>query len=93
MKRIVFALATAVLAGSTVAQAADEKPKKKPDPEKAFARMDKDSDGKLTLAEFVGKREGEQKDKAEKAFARKDKDKDGSLTKEEFLAKPEKKKK
>lgn len=92
VKRVSFALVGLALIGGSFVQAADEEPKKKRDPEKLFARLDADKDGKLTLAEFVGKREGEKKSKAEAAFARKDKDKDGSLSKEEFVAKPKKKK-
>lgn len=92
MKRILCALVGAAFLSASVSFAADEeKPKKKADPAKVFARLDKDKNEKLTLAEFVGKREGEKKTKAEAAFKRKDKDKDGSLTKEEFAAKPTKK--
>ena len=54
--------------------------------------MDKDSDGKLSLAEFKGKREGEKATKAEEQFKAKDKDKDGFLTLEEFKAGGKKKK-
>lgn len=94
MKRFVCALTAMVIMGGSLVQAEEkeEPKKKKADPEKQFARLDADSDGKLTLAEFVGKREGEKKTRAEKAFAKKDKDDDKSLSKEEFLAQPKKKK-
>ena len=62
-------------------------------PEEQFAKMDKDSDKKVTLAEFKGKREGDKATKAEERFKSLDKDKDGSLTLEEFKAGAKKKKK
>lgn len=67
------------------------KDKKEKTPEQRFAAKDKDDDGKLSLEEFVGKKEGEDKEKATKMFGRKDKDGDGSLTLEEFKAKAGKK--
>ena len=72
------------------ALAADDKPKEKPTPEQQFKRMDKNSDGKLSLEEFKGKREGDKATKAEATFKRKDKDNDGSLTLDEFKAKGKK---
>jgi hypothetical protein len=84
---------------SSVAFAADppkpEPPKPEPpkteekkpvDPEVAFKRMDKDSDGKLTLEEFKGKRTGDMATKAETQFKKMDKDSDGKVTLEEFKA-------
>ncbi|MCA9204838.1 MAG: hypothetical protein KDA59_17410 [Planctomycetales bacterium] len=93
MKKLICCLtmATMLFGSAMTARAADEK--KKPDPEATFKRMDKDSDGKLTEAEFIGKRTGEKADMAKKAFARKDANKDGSLTLEEFKATPKPKKK
>jgi Ca2+-binding EF-hand superfamily protein len=95
MKKMICALsAIAILVTSTgLVTAADDKPKKKKDLAAVFKKLDKDNDGKLTKAEFIGKREGEKKAKAEKAFARKDKDSDGNLTVEEFSAAPKKKNK
>jgi Ca2+-binding EF-hand superfamily protein len=88
MKRL---LACCLLLGLTVPGfAADEKPK--PDPEMMFKKLDKNSDGKLSLEEFKGKREGDKAAAAEKAFKAKDKDNDGSLSLEEFKAMPPKKK-
>lgn len=71
------------------AMAAD---KPKADPAKAFARMDKDKDGKVTKDEFLAGRQGDAAAKAEKAFSRLDKNGDGSLSLEEFKARGGKKK-
>jgi Ca2+-binding EF-hand superfamily protein len=61
---------------------AADKPKK--DPEAAFKKLDKNSDGKVSKEEFTaGAKDAA---KAEKAFAKLDKDNDGSLTLEEFKA-------
>ena len=71
--------------------AADKKADKpKPNPEEAFKKMDKDNDGSLTEAEFLGKREGEKAEAAKKMFAAKDANKDGKLSLEEFTAKVKK---
>lgn len=60
--------------------------KKKPDPEAQFKKLDKDGDGKVSLAEFKGKRTGDKATKAEEQFKKRDKDSDGFLTLEEFKA-------
>jgi Ca2+-binding EF-hand superfamily protein len=73
--------------GAAATQAADA-PKK--DPEEVFKKLDKDGDGKLTLAEFVGKKEGDKLTAAEAQFKAKDKDSDGFLTLDEFKAKVKK---
>lgn len=65
---------------STLAVAA--KPKRSA--EDRFARLDTNSDKKLTEEEFIGKKTGEAKSKAEKRFSKLDKDNDDSLTFEEF---------
>lgn len=85
-------LCALVLGFGVGAVSAEEK--KKPDPEMAFKKMDKNSDGFLSLEEFLGKRaeDPEKKAKAEKQFAAKDKDKDMKLSLEEFKAMPMKKK-
>ena len=76
-------LAIALAFGMSVSvYAADEKPS----PDEAFKKMDKDSDGKVSLAEFKGKRDGDKATKAEATFKAKDKDSDGFLTLEEFKA-------
>ncbi|REK08944.1 MAG: EF-hand domain-containing protein [Planctomycetota bacterium] len=77
-------LAVAMLGGARLAAGADEKPGKSP--EKRFARADKNGDKKLTLEEFVGKRQDEKKEKAVKRFGRLDKDNDEFLSLEEFMA-------
>ena len=91
-KLLCLALAMMITVCWTVTtNAEDKKPKK--DWEAIFKKKDKDSDGKLSLNEYVGKRTGEKKEKAEKQFKRKDKDSDGSLTLDEFKPKKKKKKK
>jgi len=74
------------------AVAADDKPKEKPSPEEQFKKMDKNGDGKLSLDEFKGKRQGDKATKAEETFKKKDKDNDGSLSLEEFKGKAKKNK-
>ena len=94
-KCLTFALLFGFAFGSLVpfAGAAEEgKKKKKRDPEAIFKKMDKDGDGKLTEAEFVGNRKDAAADKAKKFFARLDKNKDGSVTLEEFKTRGKKKK-
>jgi len=71
----------------------EKKPeKKKADPAARFAKLDADSDGKVTADELKAgfKKKPEM---AEKMMKAKDKNKDGSLSKEEFTAKRTKKKK
>ncbi len=86
MKKLILSLSLASFLAAPAL--AEEKPKKPVDLDAAFKKMDKDSDGKLTEAEFLGKREGEQAEMGKKQFARLDKNKDGSLTLEEFKARP-----
>lgn len=64
-----------------------------PKAKKEFESKDKDGDGKLSLAEFVGERQGDQKDKATTNFQNKDKDGDGFLSVEESQARAPGKKK
>ncbi len=93
MKRIIAlaaSLAICALAFANPAFAAD-KEKKKPDPDAAFKKLDSNSDGKVTLEEFKGKKDGDKAAKAEKTFTAKDKDKNGSLSLEEFKAETKKK--
>jgi len=65
--------------------------KKEKTPEEAFKAMDKDGDGKVTKAEYVGAAEGEKKTKKEDRFTALDTDKNGSLSLEEFKAGQKKK--
>jgi Ca2+-binding EF-hand superfamily protein len=100
MKRIITTFAAlAMSAAFTIAADEAKKPdaapapateKKAGDPEKAFARKDKDNDGNLTKEEFVaGAKDAA---KAEAAFAKRDANGDGKVSKEEFAAQPAKKK-
>jgi Ca2+-binding EF-hand superfamily protein len=87
--RKLFSLLTvlAVVFGlSTTTYAADAAEKPKRDPEAAFKALDKDSNGSLTEAEFLGKREGDKATAAKELFAKLDKDKDSKVTLEEFKA-------
>jgi Ca2+-binding EF-hand superfamily protein len=70
-----------------------EKGKPKANPEEAFKKMDKDSNGSVSKEEFMASPMAK-KDaaKAEAAFGKKDKDANGSLSLDEFKAAPKKKK-
>jgi Ca2+-binding EF-hand superfamily protein len=85
---------SALLMGASFSFAADAPKGDKPKmtPEEQFKKLDKNSDGKLSKEEFLGKKEGEAKTKAETAFTAKDTDKDGSLSLAEFSAQGKKKK-
>ena len=85
-KRIILTAAAVMLSLPLALSAADEK-KKGP-----FMAADADSDGKVTLTEYVAAVKGKMDDAAAKAkFAELDKNKDGSLSREEFQAGTEKK--
>jgi len=58
--------------------------KKKPTTEEQFKKVDANSDGKVSKAEFVGKKKDDKLTKAEELFKKKDKNKDDSLDLEEF---------
>jgi Ca2+-binding EF-hand superfamily protein len=88
-KLVSWTLAALFATVVSVAPAAAQE-KKAPDPEAAFKRLDKNSDGKLTAEEFVAKRTGDKAEMAKKAFARLDKNSDGSLSLEEFKARGKK---
>ncbi|MES2594825.1 MAG: EF-hand domain-containing protein [Verrucomicrobiota bacterium] len=83
-----------VLAIASFVNAADEGAKKpKMDPEKAFAKIDANSDGSVSKEEYLASPQAKKDSaKAEASFAKKDKDSDGKLTKEEFTAMGKKKK-
>ncbi|QIF06235.1 EF-hand domain-containing protein [Roseimicrobium sp. ORNL1] len=85
----ITAVLFALIVTASVSFAADEKKpaegaKPKVDPAAAFAKKDKDGNGKLSKEEFTAN--AKDAAKAEKQFANKDKDKDGSVSKEEFTA-------
>jgi len=69
------------------APAAGDAAKPKRDPAEVFKKLDTNSDGKISLEEFLagpaGKKDAE---KAKENFKRRDKDNDGFLTLEEFTA-------
>lgn len=85
-----FLLATAVLATSALllpAHAEEGTDKPKPDPAKAFAKIDTNADGTATKEEFMASPKA-QKDpeKAAKKFGKMDTDANGSLSLDEFKA-------
>ena len=88
--KITFALCALLLACGLTLNAADKADKPKATPEEMFKKLDKNGDGKLDKAEYVGKREGDAKTKAEAAFDKMQKD--GFVSKEAFLAGAPKKK-
>ena len=87
-------LATVVavtLMGSALCQAQDA-PKKAPNPQQKFEKLDADKNGSVSSDEF--KANAKDPAKADKQFAKLDADKNGSLSLEEFsAAKPKKPKK
>lgn len=83
--RVVLTLALSLCLVSPLT-AADEKPKR--DPEAVFKKLDKNSDGVLSLEEFKGKKDAT---KAEAQFKRLDKDSSGTISLEEFKAAGKKK--
>ena len=92
---LVFALAGFLMSDVAAAEAKG-KGKGKNTTEAKFKAMDKNSDGKVSLSEYLGLKEGEAKDKATKTFRKKDKNGDGFLTLQEYASeggkKPGKKK-
>lgn len=86
MKRLLTWVCLLAFVGGVMGEAAAQEPKKKPDPEAAFKKMDKDSDGKLTLEEFKANKKNKALENAEKQFARLDKNSDKAVSLEEFKA-------
>jgi EF hand len=82
----VLAMAATVSAADGAAKKGDAKGKGKADPAAAFAKMDKDGDGKVSKEEFMASPQAK-KDatKAGESFTKRDKNSDGSLSKEEFM--------
>lgn len=64
------------------AKPAGDKPKQTP--EDRFKKLDANSDGSVTEAEWLGKLEGEKATKQKEIFATRDTNKDGKLSLEEF---------
>jgi len=87
MSRLLTRLVCAAIALSLVsapALAAPKKPAKSP--EERFSKLDKNSDSKLSLDEFVGKKTDKAKERATKRFKTLDKNTDESLSLDEFKA-------
>jgi Ca2+-binding EF-hand superfamily protein len=89
-KTVRWTVAVAVVAAfafGAMAKAEEKKEAKKHDPAKAFARMDANTDGKLTKEEFVAAfPKAKSKEAMEKKFAKMDANSDATVTLEEFTA-------
>ena len=85
---LVAVVASCIAAGSAWAQDGKKKgDKPKPTPEEVFKKLDKENQGKVTLAEFTARAKDPQKKEAlEKRFKALDKNNDGVLTLDEFKA-------
>jgi Ca2+-binding EF-hand superfamily protein len=84
MKTLTSLLSVLALSASISLAADEAKPEKpKVSPEEAFKKLDKDSDGKLSLDEYRGRKEASE---AEAKFKELDKDGDGKLSLEEYSA-------
>ena len=83
MKILPLALITSAVSSIVLFGADEPKKRAHATPEEMFKKWDENSDGKLSLAEYVGKKTAAE-DEAE--FKKLDKDGDGSVTLEEFLA-------
>ena len=92
MKRTFLALVVATSTLLLTARAEEGADKPKADPAKAFAKIDANSDGSVTKAEFMASPRG-QKDpeKAAKKFTKMDADANGSVNLDEFKASAAKK--
>jgi EF hand len=84
-------LALALAAGVCAPLVIYAQEKKDQDPEAVFKRLDKNSDNKLSLEEYLGNTEGEKKTKKENRFKTLDTNKDNFLSLEEFKAGQKKK--
>jgi len=51
-----------------------------------FARVDKNSDGKISLPEFLGTKQGDEAKRGTQSFQKRDKNSDGGLSLEEYSA-------
>lgn len=74
-------------AGATSVQAQDKPAGGKKTPEENFKKLDANSDGSLTMAEFkAGPKAPKDATKAEQKFKKRDQNGDGSVTLEEWKA-------
>lgn len=90
MRRFAILTTVAACIAFGVASAQAAVPKK--DPDETFKKLDKDGDGKLSMAEFVGKKKDDKLAAAEAKFKAQDKDNDGFLTLDEYKTKVKKSK-
>lgn len=81
--------ALAGLAGAAFAQDDAKDKKKGGDPEKQFKMRDKDGDGFLSKAEFLGDAPEDKAKGLERRFAAADKNGDGKLSLDEFKDQPQ----
>jgi hypothetical protein len=91
MKKTIAAVFLAALVLPLAAQEPDKAKDKpaKPNPGKAFKKLDTDGDGFLNKDEFMkAPMAVKNPERAATMFTKKDKDNDGKLSKEEFTAKP-----
>ncbi len=82
--RLLFAVGLAVCLAAGMS--AQNKPKKPADPQKRFARMDTDHDGRISLAEYQAAGKPGSADKRAKRFKKLDTNGDGYLSPEELAA-------
>ena len=82
MKQLPLIAITSILSSTMLFGADEAKKGARGTPEEMFKKWDENGDGKLSMAEYVGKKTASE-DEAE--FKKFDKDGDGSLTLEEFL--------
>ncbi len=80
-----------LVAGTFAKGDADAAPKKKRDPGAMFDKKDANSDGKISMEEWIGKKKDAAADKLKTVFGKKDKNGDGFLTKDEMAPKGGKK--
>lgn len=88
MKTVTALAATLVAAfslGTTLTASAKDGEKKAAAKER-FEKLDRDSDGKLSLKEYIAHRSEEDSIRAAKVFAKMDTDGDGSVSPAEFKA-------
>ena len=86
---LVVVVAGCISAGSALAADGAKKgaDKPRPTPEERFKKLDKDNDGKVTLAEFTAAVKDDQKKQTmETVFKKMDKDNKGFLTIDDFKA-------